>query len=263
MPRISTQKEFQTAHKPDFCYLCGKPLQDGQTLNSDHCPPEKIFAVHDRANYPIKLQVHKKCNHSWHLADEKLSIFFDVLHGAEKASNPEHVKKLTFLSIPTDQGVYQGLTRFPFKALVVRIVRCVHALLYSEFLPRETMHHFHFPIPEVNPQKGNEPIMHEMQTYAFSNALCTALKTETFDCIYAYNNEFKYVCTWSALDNGEPICIFAFDIYRLSKFAVKIKDFPEAIIGFYAHPCPENASIGSKLVVENTDKEILYPLSLC
>ena len=263
MPQITSQKQFQSLGKPEFCYLCGEPLDNGQPLNSDHCPPEKMFAIKDRVNYPIKVKVHAHCNHSWHIEDEKLAIFFDMLHGGEKADNPKHVRKLSLLSISTEQGIYQGITRFPFKPLVFRVLRCVHAILYSEFLPKNTKNHVHFPIPEVNKEKGNEPIPHEMQTYAFSNALCTALKTNSFDCLFAYNGKFKYVCTWSHFDNGPSMCIFAFDIYHLAQFAVQIRDFPKAIIGFYAHPRPPGAALGSKLEVENSDEEILYPLGIC
>ena len=63
-------------------------LADGTDLNFDHCPPESMFAISDRANYPIKLKVHARCNHRWHSEDEKMAIFYDVLHGNKKASNP-------------------------------------------------------------------------------------------------------------------------------------------------------------------------------
>ena len=86
-------------------------------------------------------------------------------------------------------------------------------------------------------------------------------KTQTHDSIIAYNRKFQYVCTWSQLDNGVPICIFAFDIYRLSRFAVKIQDFPKAVIGFYSvASTPKTATKCSEIRIENTDEEILYPI---
>jgi hypothetical protein len=189
-----------------------------------------------------------------------MAIFFDILHGAGKASDPALIKKLSFLDIENDQGLYQGITNFPIRPLAYRIIRCANALLYGQYLPRETMHHIHYPIPEVDLANGSKPMLHEMQTYAFANELCTAQKTRTYDCITAYNRQFRYICTWSRLDDGSPICVFAFDIYRLSRFAIQIEDFPKAVIGFYAVTTPETASRCSSLHVENVDSEILYPL---
>jgi hypothetical protein len=260
MPRIATQSQFQRWPKPTFCYLCGNTLSDGTSLNFDHCPPEGMFALTDRSNYPIRLKVHAACNHRWHGDDEKLAIFFDILHGGLKASDPALRKKLSFLDVENDQGVYQGITNFPMRPLAYRVMRCAHALLYGQYLPRETNHHIHYPIAELDNSNSNKPTMHQMQTYAFANELCTAQKTGTHDCLKAYNQQFRYVCTWTKLDNGSPICIFAFDIYRLSRFSVHLEDFPRAVIGFYACNAPLGAARCSGLQVNNADDEILYPI---
>lgn len=260
MPRITTQSQFQKWPQPAFCYLCGQIVANGASLNDDHCPPEGMFAIADRANYPIKLKVHAACNHRWHADDEKLAIFFDILHGGEKAEKPGLLKKLSFVDIDNEQGTYQGITNFPLRPLAYRIIRCAHALLYGEYLPKETMHHVHYPIPEVDVSNGNRPTAHELQTYSFASELCTAQKTGTYDCIVANNRQFRYMCTWANLDNGSPICLFAFDIYRLSRLAIEIRDFPKAIIGFYARPTPKGATRCSALRLEHKDEEILYPL---
>ena len=97
MPQIQTQQEFHRLEKPGFCYMCGLALDNGEVVNSDHCPPEKIFHTTDRENYPIKLKVHACCNHRWQEKDEKLSIFFDVLHGNTKANNPILQQRLSFV----------------------------------------------------------------------------------------------------------------------------------------------------------------------
>lgn len=261
MPQIANQSQFQKWKKPTFCYLCGELLENTRPLNDDHCPPEGMFAVSDRINYPIKIAVHAGCNHRWHVEDEKMAIFYDVLHGGSKVSVPTLQRKLSFLDVETDQGLFQGITNFPIRPLSYRIIRCAHALLYDEFLPRGTINHIHYPIPEVDPSTGNTPLPHEMQTYAFADELCIAQKTRTHDLICAYNRQFRYVCTWSQLDDGTPICIFAFDIYRLSRFAVAIRDFPRAVIGFYAvRSPPASATKCSNVRVENTDDEVLYPI---
>jgi hypothetical protein len=261
MPHIANQSQFQKCAKPPFCYLCGELLANGTTLNDDHCPPEGMFAIADRVNYPIKFPVHATCNHRWHVDDEKMAIFYDILQGGTKASDPAMQKKLSFLDIENDQGVFLGITNFPIRPLAYRVIRCAHSLLYGEYLPAQTINQIHYPIPEVDRSNGNRPVPHEMQTYQFANELCIAQKTKTHDSIAAYNHQFRYVCTWSHLDGGAPICIFAFDIYRLSRFAVGIQDFPKAVIGFYsATSTPKTATKCSNIRIESTDEEILYPI---
>lgn len=260
MPGIETQAQFQRWPKPTFCYLCGGALGDGSLLNSDHCPPQGMFAAADRINYPLKIKVHAQCNHRWHGEDEKMAVFFDVLHGAQKASDPALRKKLKFVEVTNDQGTYQGITEFPIRPLAHRIIRCAHAVLYGSHLPANTPNQVHYPIPEVDQGNGNKPMMHLPQTYAFADALYKAQKTKTHDFLTAYNGKFRFVCTWSKLSSGQPICIFAFDIYRLSSFGIRIKDFPRAVIGFYAAETPSAASMCSGLETPSSDNEILYPI---
>lgn len=122
------------------------------------------------------------------------------------------------------------------------------------------LHVVHYPIPEVDTDNENKPVRHEMQTYQFANELCTAQRTGTYDAVYAYNGKFKYVCTWHKLDNGKSICLFAFDIYKLHDFAVKIDEYPKAVIGFYATEKPPDATACSLLRIEHSDDNILYPI---
>ncbi len=136
----------------------------------------------------------------------------------------------------------------------------MHAVLYRSFLKAETLHDVHYPIPEVDTSNGNRPVPHHPQTYQFANELCTAQRTGTYDAVRAYNGMFKYVCTWHHLDNGTPICLFAFDIYRFGDFGVKIVDYPRAFIGFYATDKPKDGTSCSKLQADHPDEDILYPI---
>ena len=260
MPRIVTQAQFLRWPKPDFCYICGNTLQDATPLNDDHCPPKGMFAAADRSNYALKLQVHEQCNHKWHPADETMAVFLDGLHATGKTENTGLLKKLNFVAVENEQGIYQGITQFPMRPLAHRIIRCMHALLYGEFLPAGTNLSVHYPIPEVDTSNGNRPIMHEMQTYQFANELCTAQRTGTEDRVRAYNGKFQYVCTWHRTDNGLPICLFAFDIYRMADFAVRIPDYPRAFIGLYGAQKPTLGSECSQVRAEHSNDDILYPL---
>jgi len=40
---LRTQQAVRPAQKLAFCYLCGKPFQDGDQKNRDHVPPSAIF----------------------------------------------------------------------------------------------------------------------------------------------------------------------------------------------------------------------------
>lgn len=260
MPRLIAQSQFRRWPKPAFCYLCGESLANGSPVNDDHCPPKGMFAAVDRQDYPLVLQVHEKCNHAWHIADETMALFLDVLHGGKRVAEPRQLAKLSFLDIQNEQGRYQAINNFPIKPLAHRILRCMHALLYGEHLPAATPNTIHIPIPEVDESNGNRPMPHLPQTYQFANELCTAQKTNTFDAVSAYNGKFRYVSTWHKADNGQPLCLFAFDIYRLSNFGVRIQGFPQAVIGSYLWQTPAGATRCSELRVDHPDHEILYPL---
>lgn len=258
MPHLIRQKQFRTWPKPGFCYLCGEQLQNGATLNDDHCPPLGMFALPDRQNYPLILRVHAACNHSWHAEDEKFSIMYDVLHGVTDTLKGK--RSLSFLDVVNEQGRYLGIKDLPLIPLVFRIVRCAHALLYGEWLPVKTSNTIHIPVPEVDAGNANKPKMHQAVMYSFADTLCTAQKTNTHDSIVAYNGRFRYVCTWSNLDSAAPICIFTMDIYKLNRIGISIKDFPQAVIGSYLCMRPASATKCSLLKIDNSDADILYPI---
>lgn len=260
MPHVRTQKQFQQCAKPSFCYICGKPLDNGERVNKDHCPPQGMFKEEDLVNYPIVLKVHQACNARWSGDDEIFAVMYDVLHGSQRGIVGR--RPIEMMSVLNEQGPFLGSRGVPFFGLVYRVVRVAHALLYGEFVDSQTRFSTHIPVPEVDEQNGNRPKMHEMSTYAFGHTLCTAQKTNTFDSLVAFNNAFKYVCTWAHSDGGLSMCIFAFDIYRLAGMGIQIQDFPRAVIGSYVFSRPKNATLCSRLHLENSDAEILYPILL-
>ncbi len=259
MPRLDSQKAFRTWQRPTFCYLCGDPLDDGTVTNDDHCPPIKLFLPEDRHNYPLLLKVHKRCNSNWSAADEVLATIYAKLHGTVEVSETTR-RGPDFHEVRNEQGIFQGISGFPIRPFATRVIRCVHALLYGEWLPTTTPNDIHIPVPEKDPI-SNRPKMHLMQSYAFADALCNAQKSDSYDSIVAYGGKFKYVTTWSQFDDGgEPICLFAFDVYQLHKLGIVIDQFPKTIIGFYQRNPPPTATSISASKVHNTDAEILYPI---
>ena len=131
MPRITTQQEFKEYKNLLFCYLCGEPLNNGMPVNDDHCPPKAIFNPKDRANYPILLKVHEKCNHEKHLSDEMLSLFFDPLSNQGKVNKDKHQRQMdkrkVYVQLPSSQ--LSGYTDLPLKSFASRLIQCMHSIL--------------------------------------------------------------------------------------------------------------------------------------
>ena len=263
MPRIVSQKDFSKHRKLTFCYLCGKPLDGTSPTNDDHCPPKSVFNAIDRSNYPIILKVHKKCNHSWHLSDDMLSRFFDPLSNQGKVNKSKHQKQMEKRKVGI---VFQGFEVYGYKDVPLRpfgkrLIQCMHALLYKEWLPTGTICDIMFPFAQAN-QKG-QSVSDEIRdvSLAMSKRIVSSVKAESYDFVTAYKNKFKYVCCWSTFDSGNPICLFAFDIMHMSKMAIPLCVLPKAAIGYYALKPPQaEHSKATKLQLPLTEEDILYPL---
>jgi len=263
MPRITTQQEFKVNKKLPFCYLCGEPLDNGLPINDDHCPPKSIFSTLDRANYPIVLKVHEQCNHAWHLTDDMLSLLFDPLSGQGKVEKEKHRSKMEKRKVSLDvQGIeFKGYANLPLRPFAYRMNQCMHAILYKEWLPYNIQRDVMYPFAEAN-NKG-QLISEEIceVSLAMSKRLVSSIKADTFDCVTAYNDTFKYVCCWSTFDNGNPVCIFAFDLMKMAQMAVPFGRLPKAVIGHYAIKPPNTSfSKATKLEMSLTEEDVLYPL---
>ena len=70
MIELSTQRALRSVRILPFCYLCGKPFEEGDAVDHDHVPPKSIFALADRQ--PLKMKTHKLCNERHSLDDEKV-----------------------------------------------------------------------------------------------------------------------------------------------------------------------------------------------
>jgi hypothetical protein len=186
MPRIVTQRDFQKWHKPDFCYLCGKTLDDGTDLNDDHCPPSALFLPADRANYSIVLKVHERCNHSWHAIDEILATIYGIMHGSIEQLGGRR-REPTIEQVENDQGLFAAALDVPLHEFAFRVTRCAHALLYGEWISADTQNSIHVPLPEVDRDNANRPKKPLPQFVVFANALCSAQKTNTYDALIANN----------------------------------------------------------------------------
>lgn len=255
---ISTQKQFTSRGKLSFCYLCGGPLP-GTDADRDHCPPKGFFAATDRINFPIILPTHRACNNGWKVADEIVGIISDALHERRKSSDLNITSKIEAYSMPFKGKEAAGVTNVPLLPMAKRVVRGMHALLYRTFLPggiRETMH---VPLPEADMTTGLQ-IQPLDQAFAFCRAIRKALLTSSADTVTAYNGKFRYACVWSHLSNGEPFCIFAFDIYAFHYLSPAVENFPRVFVGSYVpQAIPLTAAWESKLKFDVAQGETLDP----
>lgn len=258
---ITTQTQYQNFPKPPFCYLCGKPLDGSMKENRDHCPPEKIFAVRDRSNYPTLVRVHENCNNKWSILDNKYAAMWSVL-----SKNPKNVEAEKTL-IKSLNGKPENGPRLtynvPFDKLYYRIVRFAHALFYQEFLPELSPVTVFSPMMELDKKtlaiRDQQLELHRK----FCEVLCYAQSVERFDGIKSFNGKFKYVCAWDAADNGEPVCLFAFDIYNSNFFnPFPGGGFPRCFVGHYQFPRPDNAQVCGKGMIHVPSAYTLYPIKI-
>jgi hypothetical protein len=263
MRRITTQDCFGQNKQLPFCYLCGKALDDGRPTNDDHCPPKRVFHASDRSDYPIILKVHEECNHAWHLSDDLLSLFFDPVSQQGKVLKEKHRNRMDKNKVSCNfrgQDI-EGYTNIPLRPFALRLIQCMHAILYKEWLPTNTNCDFLFPFPEID-SKG-KLVSEEIYdvSLAMSKRIASSIQANTYDCITAYNNKFKYACCWSTFDSGNPVCVFAFDIMEMAKMAKPIGELPKAVIGSYAMKFPESDhSNATRLELSIKVNDLLYPL---
>lgn len=118
----------------------------------------------------------------------------------------------------------------------------------------------HIPLPEFDMTTGRH-IQPLDQAFAFGATIRKAILTDSADRLTAYNGKFSYACVWSHLSNGEPFCIFAFDIYTFHRLSPAVDNFPKAFIGSYVPDViPMTSAWESKLKFDICKREMLDPL---
>lgn len=256
---ISSQKQLRSHGTPAFCYLCGEKLDGQGSINRDHCPPKGLFAHADRENFPIILPTHESCNNSWKEADELIGIITDALHSRKKSQDSAYTSRLETEFVGFGESHAASVSNLPLAPMAARIVRGMHALLYKEFLPVKVKSKFHIPLPEAEIDTKRMLLPLE-QTFTFSGVLRKALLSKTADVVRAYNNKFKYACTWERLDDGQPFCIVSFDIYNFHQLSPPVTNFPKSFIAMYIlDQQPVGASRASGLEILLSQSEILDP----
>lgn len=233
MTAIITQKQARAIRNLNFCYLCGRGLEDGEKPTEDHVPPECMFLKEDH-DFPIIMMVHPKCNADWSVNDERVGFLISLLQGKDISTHSSKFK-LAIASDKNNQSRFPLLGGIPLKPMICRIVRAFHAALYQEYLPLETRNSILTPIPEAEFIDGHVRVKAVLPQFrVFSDALRKNMATKTTDRIYANNGKLRYECCWIKSDDGKQnICVFGLRIYDWSKLGDEISPEEYACLGAY------------------------------
>lgn len=255
---ISNQKQWQRQRRNTICYLCGRELVNDCDNNDDHCPPIKIFNKVDRANYPIILTVHRVCNQSWALDDNRFAVIWSkISKNPSNYFNPGGVVKSEPVGSLSNVSLLHNV---PFEKLIYRILRMSHYVFYNEFLSEGTKVSFQLPFNRFD--KNYTPLDQGVELfYGLSSQLIYSQSVNMVNGIVAYNSKFKFVTTWDNLDDGRDICIFAIDINEIKNLKPFFNDERiNVIIGFYEWERPLTGLKAGKNILHYTRELIKNPI---
>ncbi len=98
---LDNQVALRKAQQLSFCYVCGRTMPPGETLNRDHLPPKTIFAQKDREP-PLILRTHSNCNQRQSGNDEIIGQLVQAIHGKYPGEKNRRldVREYSFEAIP-------------------------------------------------------------------------------------------------------------------------------------------------------------------
>jgi hypothetical protein len=267
MPVLSTQTDLRAVQTLPFCYLCGNAFVEGIEKNRDHVPPKSIFAISDR-DPPLTLPTHVKCNGDQSGYDEVVGQLIAAIHG--KYPEPARTKLDVSVAESAATGTQSAwLSGANLHRTIGRWLRAFHAALYREFLPDNdgteggTKFSFDPPFPIGRIDESNEIIVAPISphhTYCVEQ-IKRNRTAGRLDRITCFNGKCVYECVWDKADGGQPICIFALNVYDWSALA-NTDDFPKrGCVGMYlpAKGRPADGTTATRLVLPISNAEILDP----
>lgn len=267
MPELSTQKELRSVQKLPFCYLCGKTFTEGAEKDRDHVPPKSIFATEDR-DPPLILPTHLDCNRAQSDYDEIVGQLVAAIHG--KYPEPANMKLNVQVAESSNTGAHSAwLSDTNLHRIVCRWLRAFHSALYREYLPDSdgtkdgTRFSFDppFPVGHID-EDGGITVDTIRPHHAYFVAHIKRNRTAgRLDRIVCFNGKCVYECVWDKADDGQPICIFALNVYDWSALA-NTEDFPKrGCVGVYlpANGRPAGATTATSLIMPISNTEKLDP----
>ena len=246
--------------------MCGKTFSEGAEKDRDHVPPKSIFATEDR-DLPLILPTHSCCNRAQSDYDEIVGQLVAAIHG--KYPKPANMK----LDVQVAESAEQEHRPLGSAALISTGSsaggRAFHAALYREVLPDNdgttdgTMFGFDPPFPVGHVDKDGEISVDAIRphhTY-FVKQVKRNRTAGRLDRIVCFNGKCVYECVWDKADGGQPICIFALNLYDWSSLA-NTEDFPKrGCVGTYlpVKGRPLDATTATSIAIPISNVEKLDP----
>jgi hypothetical protein len=195
------------------------------------------------------LLAHQDCHDPKSIYDERIGQMFKVLHGTMPGDPANYRLEFTKWTDRMTGEEVVGVSEFAFHRILVGWLKGFHAALYREYLPHDGERFaYSMPWPSFIGDPNNvEPI--QRVHIPLVETLVASRMAGAIDSIVAWNGMLRYECTWDHLDNGQPACIFALDIYdwtRLSPPSLK-----RSCTGLYSPggATPKTASRATRLVI--------------
>jgi len=253
MASLLTHRDFQSAQKLPFCYLCGKAFVSGEVPDRDHVPPKSVFAVEDRK--PLLLATHRNCNGAFKKLDEKIG----QLIGLKRGYVPSAVanRRLKFVIFPeNDRG---AVTNVNVHEAIWRWIRGFHAGLYREPLTKDVRGALTTPFPKaaVSGRSYRLERLKPQHRLIVETIKVNRLK-RNIDRLECNKGKLVYECVWCQSDTGPWMCFFALDLYGWKDLG-RTKGIPaRGCAGFYVPPSqtlPATATraVASSIIIPNLD----------
>jgi hypothetical protein len=263
MFELSTQIDLRSVQKLPFCYLCGDTFTQEAEKTRDHVPPKSIFAAADR-DRPLILPTHLHCNGAQSGYDEIVGQLIAAIHG--KYPEPARMRLDVEVAEDANTGAQSAwLTGTNLHRTTCRWLRAFHAALYREYLPDNDGTKFSFdpPFPVGHVDEDNEIRVDTMSPHhaLFVEQMKRNRTAGRLDRIVCFNGKCVYECVWDRADGGQPICIFALNVYDWSALA-NTEDFPKrGCVGVYlpAKGRPAGATTATTLAIPISNIEKLDP----
>ncbi len=264
MPELSTQVALRPLQSLPFCYLCGEGFSENAEKTRDHIPPKSIFALEDRGA-PLILPTHRNCNEAQSRYDEVVGQLIAPIHG--KYPEPDRRRLDVQVAENADTETHSAwVVGTNFHKVVGRWLRAFHSALYREYLPDNdgtnggTTFSFDPPFPIGRVDEYNGITVDEIRPHheLFVEQIKQNRMAGRLDRIVCFNSKCIYECVWDKADGGQPICIFALNVYEWSALA-NTADFPKrGCVGVYVpvKGRPANAATATRLTmpVSNIEK---------
>ena len=237
--QLTNQKHLRQVFNPGFCYICGQRWGIGDDTNRDHVPPRRLFAKVDRTP-PLILRTHVCCNNGESKYDEQIGQLVSLLW--KESPGPKDVSALRVsLHAPNGMAPFGAVEWLDLRFIVARWLKGFHAALYRKPLS-QVNGAIHEPFPGGD-TPGEDKTLHVSHP-VFVSEIKKNRVAGRLDTVVSFNGQCRFECVWSHLDDGQPMCLWALDIYAWHRLG-DTNNFPaRSCVGWYEaiNGIPEGAA---------------------